>query len=487
MPNLISREGMPDFELDGIPNPENPQPDAAHAATEQTPTADPVETDPPEETTTPEEPEKQEPAKEEAGDEPDMQEELEAASKEKPESKESLLSSKKDEPKSEPAKDETKQEQKPDSQSANSERDKDLPVPENDPHIRPKFAKDFKAIKSKVIEARNQLDVERKQRTDLETRLKQLEEAAKKPAELPKDVQQKLAEYEQRIRELDITKSPEIQARFDAKITQQQDKILGVLKKYGFGKNDDDSDNPEAFNQLKTSGYSDEFLAPMIQKLKEGGKYGDAMAIERALAESIRLSDEKTSEIASWKTSYESKAQERQQAQEKQQQQFTAEVGKHQERLLNSELEEMSKIFPSVKRPADPLATDTPAIVAAKKQAQAEYDAMRSGVEEVVKTLNATGLPPDKAAEIHAKVGVNVIKSILYQNFLVPKLHAHSQQQEARIKELEGELGKVRKAGTISKAHSAAIQSPKGSDKPMSEDMGEAMADIAKSMGIPTN
>ena len=477
-------EGMPQFDISDIPNPELPASTPADAASAETqePTKEAGDSTPSEEVEqTPPASETPEANTETTEEEGEIGDEIKKLSEKPAEDKSKLLSEK---PKEEaPA----KVEPKPDTQSANSERDKDLPAPENDPHIRPKFAKDFKAIKGKVVEARNQLDAERKAKSDLELRLKQLEEAAKKPAELPKDVAEKLAAYEQRIRELDITKSPEIQQKYDAKVDSNNTAIIDTLKKFGFGQDEEGKEDAAAIKQLRDAGLSFKTLKPYIDKLHENGLVDEAETISELLRDNVRTAKAKETEIASWKTSYEAKAQERQQQTQAQQQSFQQEVAKHQDRLLNADLEEISKIFPNAKRPADPLATDTPAIAAAKKQAQQEYDTMRAGIEEGLKGFNATGLPPEKAAEVHAKIGVAAIKSLLFQNYVVPKLHSDLQAQMNRVKELEGELGKVRKAGSISKAHSAAIQNTKGNEKPMSDDMGEAMADLAKNMGIPTS
>lgn len=230
--------------------------------------------------------------------------------------KEGLLSSKKEEVKPEP-----KAEPTPTAPVTN-DRDKDLPTPEKDPHIRPKFANDFKAIKSKVIEARNQLDAERKAKADLELRLKQLEDAAKKPAELPKDIQEKLASYEQRIRELDISKSPEIQSRYDAKIVSNIESIIDTLKGFGLGVTEDGKEDKKAIDDLKKSGITFKTIKPYADKLREGGYIDEAETIEELLRDNVRTARARESEIASWKTSYESKAQERQQAQKREQDQF---------------------------------------------------------------------------------------------------------------------------------------------------------------------
>lgn len=478
MPNLIPKEELPPFDLEEMPNPEQSvvsQNAAENGEPVATDTGDDTTPDPTDTTSQPD-----------PVEEGDMEDELKKLSEKPAENKSNLLSGNPKEEVKPEEKNEAKDETKPDSQSENSERDNDLPAPENDPHIRPKFAKDFKAIKSKVVEARNALDVERKAKADLEARIRQLEEAAKKPAELPKDVAEKLSNYEQRIRELDISKSPEIQSKYDAKVESNNKAIIETLQKFGFGKDEDGKDDPAAVKQLKEAGMSFRTLKPYIDKLNESGLTDEAETISEFIRDNIRTAKAKDSEIAQWKSSYEAKAQERQQQAQAQQQTFQQEIAKHQDRLLNADLEEISKVFPNAKRPADPLATDTPAIAAAKKQAQQEYDTMRAGIEDGLKAFNATGLPPEKAAEVHAKVGVAAIKSLLFQNYVVPKLHADLQAQMNRVKELEGELGKVRKAGSISKAHSAAIQT-KGADKPLPEDMGEALAELAKGMGIPTN
>lgn len=369
--------------------------------------------------------------------------------------------------------------------TAIDERDKDIPVRDNDPHMRPKLKKDWAELRQKAVEARNQAATIAREKSELEKKYKELEEKAKQVS-IPKDIEEKLKTYEERLRELDITKDPEIQNKYDSRISSNENAIVETLKQFGLGLVGDKFDQSEV-DRFKKAGITLKNVNPLLKQLEENGEPDVAESIREMIRENIRLGKDKESEIASWKNNYESKVAQRNQAQTQQQQHFSEIIKNNHTKFINDKIDAISKVFPGVKRPPEPLPNDTPAIRQAKEAALAEYQAAEKMVEETAKQFSAQGLSPEKAAEAHARLSSSAIMSIILENHVLPKMQRDLQMYQNRSKELESELAKFRKAGSVSKSHAVSIQQGKGSEKPLPADTHDALKEFAKELGIDAN
>ena len=470
MPNPTDQDAVEPFDLSGIE-----QIDPKAATIEEGQVEAPAEETPAESTETPAE------STDAGTSTQEMEEEMETSLAEKNEEVEDTPT--KVEDKAADKVEKPAETAKPD--AAVDERDKDIPVRDNDPHMRPKLKKDWADLRLKAVEARNQAAAIAKEKSEWERKYKELEEKSKTVA-IPKDVEEKLKTYEERLRELDITKDPEIQSKYDSRIANNENSIIETLKQFGLGQIEGKLDQAE-IEKFKKNGITLKNVNPLLKQLEDAGEPDIAESIRETIRENMRLGRDKQAEIATWKSSYESKVAQRNQAQTQQQSQFTETIKANHSKFINTELDEIAKVFPGVKQPAEPLPTDTPAIRAAKEQALAEYKAAQDAVTESAKQFTAKGNTPEQQAEAHARLSSSAIMSIILKNHVLPKLNKDLQLYQNRTKELEAELSKFRKAGSVSKAHSVAIQQSKGNDKPLPSDNNDAMKEFAKQLGIDPN
>ena len=123
----------------------------------------------------------------------------------------------------------------------------------------------------------------------------------------------------------------------------------------------------------------------------------------------------------------------------------------------------LEKDLPYLRRPADPLPTDTPAVVKAKQAALDEYNAAAQKIQEAVKGMNPEGLSPEKATEAIARINANALVAVTLKTHVIPKVMRELQSSQARIKELEAEVGRYKAAGRLSQAHGSAPDSNRNS------------------------
>jgi len=373
-----------------------------------------------------------------------------------------------------PPKDEQpKEEPSPATVDQNAERDKDLPSADSDPHMRPKVKRDWNELRTKAVEARNYAAQVLKEKQELEARLKALEDQVKQPAPIPKEIEEKLKTYQERVRELDIAKDPEIQTKYDKRISDNVGSVVNALKGYGLG--DDDAAKLSKNLSLST-------LRPILDKLEEAGELDAAESIRETVRENIRLGKERDAEITAWKASYEVRQAERIKAQQAQAQADIQAVQENHAKFLNADLDEIAKVYPGVKRPADPAPTDAPAVVQAKLAAIAEYDAAKATVDQEMQKWNGN------TPEVRARITSSAVKAIILQNHVLPKIHKELQSAQTRIKELEAQVGKTRQAAAVNKGHMASISAPaQKKDIPAGETLMEGLAAFAKAQNMPTD
>lgn len=358
-----------------------------------------------------------------------------------------------------------------------TERDADLKV-ELGAHVRPSTRKIITEFQAKATAARDKEEQAIARAAAAEAKAAELE-AKSKTVEPPKDLVEELKSLRERVRELDITKDPALEAKYDKRITSNQTSIVEVLKSEGFGKvqKEDGSsiDNPKAIADLMKSGLSYETLHPLIEKLKGAGLHASARKIERLLDQNDSLAEERQAEIESWKGDYQKRQQTREQETKAQQEKRQSEFRQQTDLQLNAEIDELAKNFSYIKKPAAPLPTDTPATAAAKNKAIAEYDVAAKQIETAVASLDIGKAPPEKHAEIVGRINASAIQAIILKNQVLPRVIKEMAAKDARIKALEAEVGKIVNAGKLSRTQSATTEERNASNgKPEATSLDDA-------------
>ena len=363
-------------------------------------------------------------------------------------------------------------------------RDADLKLDERASTVlHPKTKKIIEERNQKIIAERNKAEALSKEKADMEQELQKLREAAKTTA-IPKPVEEELTKLRERIRDLDIAQDPTIEAKYDAPIRQNQDKIIDVLKSFGLGQTADGKADPEAIEALKKSGMGFSAIAPHIKKLSDAGEEGAAEELREILRENIRISREKGKEISDWKSNFESKKQQTIQQSQQQQESYTTQVREQASKILNADIAELSKDFPYLNQPTEPLPTDTPAVARAKQEAIAAFEAASQAVSKAVNALDPSKGPPEKALETQGRVSASAVQGIILREHVLPRVKKELAELRARNAELEAKVGKIQTAGKLSRAHAAAASAPAGAKAALPESTEDAAKQIAREMGI---
>lgn len=385
--------------------------------------------------------------------------------------------------KTKPAVPETKPEEtaKP---ASTSPRDSDLGLDTRQASaMHPKTKKIIEERNQKIIAERNKAESLAKEKEALATQLNEAREALKKGV-IPKDVEEELAKLRETVREVDIQRDPTLYTKYDAPIAKNQGQILKVLQSFGVGKTVEGRDDPEAVAKLTKDGLNFKTVTPYIKKLSDEGFEEEAEQLRELLRDNIRIKTAKESEISEWKTNFASKKEQSAVEQRQYQERNISDVREHSQRILNSDIATLSKDFPMLQRPADPLPTDSSAVTKAKQDSLAAYDAMAKQVGEAISQLDSSKVTPDKVAEVSGRVSANAVQSIILKQHVLPKLMKDLAELRARNTELESKFGRIKTAGTLSRAHSAAASAPAGAKAPLPESNEDAAKQIAREMGL---
>ena len=349
--------------------------------------------------------------------------------------------------------------------------------------MHPKTKKIIEERNQKIITERNKAEALAKEREEMAAELNRVREQLKKGA-MPKEAEEELKTLRERVREMDITRDPSFEIKYDRPAAQNQDKILGILQEFGVGKTQDGEDDPEAVENLKREGLNFKTVAPYIKKLSDEGYEEEAEQLRELLRENIRIKNSKEKEISEWKTNFETKKQQAAQFSQQQVEKNSVEVREHATRILNSDIAELSKEFPFLNRPADPVPTDSPAVAKSKQDAIAAYDAAAKSISEAVAQLDPSRATPDKVAEISGRLTANAVQNIIVRQHILPRLLKDLAELKTRNSELETKVGKIKTAGSLSRAHAAAASAPAGAKAALPESTEDAAKQIAREMGI---
>lgn len=375
-------------------------------------------------------------------------------------------------------------ESKPEEAAKPAPRDSDLSLDTRQASaMHPKTKKIIEERNQKIIAERNKADTLSKEKEALAVELNQAREALKKGV-IPKEVEEELANLRETVREVDIQRDPMIYTKYDAPIAKNQGQILKVLQGFGVGKTVEGKDDPEAVAKLTKEGLNFKTVTPYIKKLSDEGYEEEAEQLRELLRDNIRIKTAKESEVSEWKTNFASKKEQSAVEQRQYQERNISDVREHSQRILNSDIATLSKDFPMLQRPADPLPTDSSAVTKAKQDSLAAYDAMAKQVGEAIAQLDSSKVTPDKVAEVSGRVSANAVQSIILKQHVLPKLMRDLAELRARNTELESKFGRIKTAGTLSRAHSAAASAPAGAKAPLPESNEDAAKQIAREMGL---
>lgn len=366
------------------------------------------------------------------------------------------------------------------------ERDKDLEVPDqSSAHLHPKTRKLINQQKEKAIAARNERDAIAAEKAALQAQLDEAKKAATQ-LKVPKEVEDELKTLRERVRELDISRDPAIETKYDKPVTANNDRIISTLKEFGLGKRLVDGkpvEAPEDVTNLVKAGLTLKNVKPFIDKLDELGEVDAAEAIREALRENNRLARAKQQEIEAFKADFQGRTEAKTHAQQQQAEQYQASIRTTADKIYKTDLAEIAKQFPYISEPPAIDPKDAPAVAQAKQKAIDEYNAVSAQVNEAVKGFSAAGLPPEKQIEAQGRLAAAAVKGIQLSLRVLPRVAKDIAAKDARIKELETQLNGIRKAGTVSRAHAAAA-STGGTNQPLPTDTKDAFAQIARERGI---
>jgi len=349
-----------------------------------------------------------------------------------------------------------------------------------DKHTKPSTRKVISTFKGEAIAARERANKAEQERQAALKERDALQEQIKsgKP---PKEVEEELTTLRERLRELDVSRDPAIEAKYDKPVQKNTDAAISMLGDYGLFKvaetdkdgkatgtyrDMNDKEKGRMVDQLKTQGVSLKTMARHISALEKSGDVEGAEQLRDLARENDRLAREKANEISQIKGNYEGRVQARTKEHQAQQEQIQSIATTTSQKVLQADIAELAKSFPAIAVPPEPLPTDSAAVVTAKKAAIAEYAAAAKQVEEAVKAFNGAGLPPEKAAEAQGRMTASAVKAVILQQHVLPRMVKAGAEKDARIKDLEAQVAKFRNAGGTNRAHIAAINAPNGQQAP---------------------
>ena len=325
------------------------------------------------------------------------------------------------------------------------------------PHASPKTKEQFNKVKEVAYK-------ERAEREKIALELKQAREELEKAKTntVPKELQDEIQQLRDKVRQFDASADPAIVNKYDKVINENTDSIIKTLTDAGLPK--------EHAETLKKNGVTLSNLKPYLDTLDTGkgadGKQYDAdpdtaEAIRERLRENMRLSKDKDREITDWRNNFET----RQKQAEETQKQSVAEA----EKRLATEFQNHISKWDFLKKPADVLETDAPAIRKQKEQAIKEFNDTALKFSDSIKKETSTALD----AQIAARTG------ILYRDFVAPKLASQLQTANKEIEALRTQINNMKKAGSVSKT----IGTPKPAAAPKKEiSLSDGFEDIIDSV-----
>ncbi len=373
-------------------------------------------------------------------------------------------------------------------------RDADLDA-ETDKQMSRNTRKRFDTVKAVAKVARDERDARAAEAAEAIKERDQLREQLKTQV-VPKEVQEEVETLRSRVRELDISKDPALEAKYDAKIKTNSASAIELLKEQGLFMKVPEKDKPAVemspaeqkalTAEIEKGGIGIRGMAKYIRALEQGNEYEAAERLRALAQHNDRLAAEKTEEIGKWAKDYEGLKATRSQAEQAQRKGYEEAVQTHGKKTLEADLMELQKQLPFLNRPAEIVASDSADVKASKGKAIAEYDAAIATLTAGAKAYNTDGLPPEKAAEVTGRMTAAAIQSLILKQAVIPRLLKEAATMSARIKELEAGEAARRKAGTINRAHSAALEAPNNGKRAPSSDLSieDALKQVMSENGV---
>jgi hypothetical protein len=372
-----------------------------------------------------------------------------------------------------------------------TDRDSDLKL-ERDAHVHPSTRKKFEAATAKTRAARDERDAAIARAAELEKRALAAEEKAKN-APAPKELEDEVKSLREKVRELDISKDPEIVSKFDAPVEVNNKAIIGVLQNQGLGK--------ESISHLVDAGLTRKNILPYVTRLRNAAAKFEADAAAEAdpetaavarssaataslaaeelsdlVRENERFQREKQTKIESWKGNYAQRQQERTLLTKQQEEAQTQAYRNATDLQLKADMAELEKSFPHLKQPPAPLPTDIPATHKAKQAALDEWTAAGKAVESALAALSTDNVSPEKRVEIVGRIQSAAMQAQVIKHHVLPRVMKDIARLTERNKELELELGKIRDAGKLSRLHSSGPSDSNRNTGPEPKSLEEAFS-----------
>lgn len=363
-----------------------------------------------------------------------------------------------------------------------------------DPQMRPSTRKVIDAFKTERDSARAERD---RVQTELATAQAKITEidGKLKTIKAPKEMEDELASLRQQVRQLDISKDPALVKKYDAKIKTNGESALGLLKDFGvFTVLDKDkkpvemteAEKKALSSEIEKTGFGIRGMARYISALEKAGEYEAAERLRQMASQNDQLARDKQEEVDTWNKDYEGLQAQRTRESEAAHTAYLSTVKAEGETSLQSELGELVKTFPHLNRPPAPLETDSTEVKAQKQKAIDEYTAAEQQLNESVKVFSSEGKTPEQQAKAYGKMSSAAVTSLILKQHVLPKLQKDLAEATARAVAAETDLAKLRKAGNLNRAHSAAITTPHNGTKVPAADLSleEAARAIAAESGM---
>lgn len=338
-----------------------------------------------------------------------------------------------------------------------TDRDHDFNVPLN-PNVAPRTKQVIEEFKKKGIEARNERDAIKKELEETRAKLKEggMDELTKK----------ELEELRREVRASNIERDPGLRMRYDDRIKANETRVLKSFE-------DRFEVTPELITAIKSKGVTLNTMSKYIKQLEESGDVEGADEMREMLRENAKLTRGKAEEIAAIQKDYEG-YQARSKAEEERQ---FAEATERFRGALVEDLQSIGQKYPEFRRPPLPAEGDTDAVKKVKMEAVSKYDKDFAQVVQKIKSCSE-----DQVLQFRTAA-----QGIVYRDHVIPSLTAKIADLTAQLEAAKGSLGKIKKAGSMTKAVSTpkpADVRPNRDESSGQEDGVDAIIAAAKGLGI---
>lgn len=327
-------------------------------------------------------------------------------------------------------------------------------------HTSPKTKDLFNQVKKVAATERAEREKIAKELAELK---KQSEQSKAEAGKLPKEVEEEINQLRDRVRQFDANSDPAIVSKYDKRIESNNEGIIKTLTDAGLPK--------EHAEALKKNGITLSSLKQYLDTLETGrgadGKQYEpdpdtAEKIRESLRENMRLSKDKDREISEWRANYDQRVKQNEETQRKSVEEAT--------NRLNTEFNSHLSKWDFLKKPADILDTDVPAIRKEKEAAIKNFNDQSLAFADAIKKETSDPLN----AQIAARVG------IMYRDLVAPQLKNQLTAANKEIETLRGQIASMKKAGSASKTVGAS--KPSGSAPKKEYTGGEGFDDIIDSV-----